>query len=235
MSNNDNKVVLITANDDIVLENKDKQKPSNKKEKIIIVVLVVVFLIVLCGAFWDLYGRKTLTEYLCAPQDTTGTAGQVDESATKDLSATPQNTEAQGLPTTSPQGDKKGSVSTPTKPAGNTSSAASTPSNNVSYSSYGTCIENAKDLGSSKDCCDCLSADVSVRKACRDFAATYDFTKNTTIKTFTIPSTLGRTGNYSAYTSSATQQECKQKCDSSATLQCGDFQFCRTACDNITQ
>ncbi len=229
------KVVLITDNDDLVVESSDDKNQTKNKEKIIIAVLSVVFLILLCGVIWDLYGRKTLTIYLCGTEIATSTAGLLGTSTPKDLSIASQNTASPETPPATPSGVKKSVGNTPLKPSGNTTASITKPSSSVAYSSYGTCIENAKDLGSSKDCCDCLSADVSVRKACRDFAATYDFTKNTTIKTFTIPSSLGRTGNYTAYTSSATQQECKQKCDSSTTLQCGDFQFCRTACDSMTQ
>lgn len=108
--------------------------------------------------------------------------------------------------------------------------------NIVEYSSYSTCLENTKDGPNAKNCCDCLDADVSVRKACRDATVSYDFSKNTVFKTFEIPSTLGRNGDYSSYTVSGNQQECKQKCESlTSTLVCGDFQYCRTACNNLPQ
>lgn len=106
---------------------------------------------------------------------------------------------------------------------------------NVAYSTYSQCLENTKSVQESKDCCDCLGADSNTRKACRDAAATYDFSKNIEFKTFNIPSTLGRDGDYSAYTASGNQQECKRKCDSSTELACGDFQYCRTACNNLQQ
>lgn len=107
---------------------------------------------------------------------------------------------------------------------------------NVTYTQYSTCLENTKDERVAKDCCDCLSGDASLHKACRDAAATYDFTKNTVFKTFNIPSTLGKSGDYSACTASGNQQQCKQCCESTTTkLACGDFQFCRTACNGLAK
>jgi len=106
---------------------------------------------------------------------------------------------------------------------------------NIDSSSYQTCLNNAKDLGSSKDCCDCLEADVEVRKACRDAAATYDFSQNTVFKTFEIPSIFGRSGHYSACIATGTEEECKRCCDSSSEYACGDFQYCRTACSELSK
>lgn len=132
-----------------------------------------------------------------------------------------------------PTPTNKNNANKPTKSAGNKAPASQ---ENIAYSTYSTCIENAKDLPSSKDCCDCLTGDASVHKACRDAAAEYDFTKNTVIKTFDIRSTLGKTGNYSMCTASGNQQQCKQCCESTSTkLACGDYQFCRTACNGLAQ
>lgn len=114
-----------------------------------------------------------------------------------------------------------------------TNNNSSTINSNTSFAPYSTCLEHTRDLAASKDCCDCMDADVSVRKACRDAAATYDFRKNTLFQEFTIPSTLGPTGDYSVCTSNGTQDQCKQCCDTSTQFACGDFQYCRTACDAL--
>jgi len=183
-------------------------------EKIIIGILSVVFVVVLGAATWDLYGRNLFT---------TKISSRVESNiniATQ--SGKPANT----------QGKNKGIK----QPGKQNSANQSKPTGQTNYSTYSQCIENTKDLGSSKDCCDCLAADGSVRKACRDFAATYDYSKNTVIKTFEIPSKLGRSGDYSACTASGDQDSCKQCCESSATgLACGDYQYCRTACNNLAQ
>lgn len=182
----------------------------SKKEKIIIGILGGVFLIVLVGMLLDLYGAKLISGFK------SNTANNSDVT-------TPSETVA-------PNVDQQKGNNKKLQPSGNKVDT------NISYSSYSSCIENTKDLGSSKDCCDCLSADESVRKACRDYAATYDFTKNTTFKTFDIPSTLGRNGDYSKFTASGNQQQCKQECESASSgLMCGDYQFCRTACNNLSQ
>lgn len=108
--------------------------------------------------------------------------------------------------------------------------------NNIAYDLYNTCLENTIDERRAKDCCDCLSVDELIRKTCRDATVAYDFSKNTTIKEFSIPSTLGKDGDYSAFTVSGNEQECKQACESeSGGLVCGDYQYCRTACNNLSK
>ena len=182
------------------------------KEKIIITTLTVIFITVLSAMLWDLYGKNLLIK---TQTSTNNTNVQMPAKPTG-ITSTAKNQKTGGDKQTNPAEKKVDS--------------------NVAYSSYSTCIENAKDLGSSKDCCDCLATDESVRKACRDFAATYDFSKNTEIKTFEIPSKLGRTGDYSACTASGNEMQCKQCCESPSTgLACGDYQFCRTACNNLSQ
>ncbi len=182
------------------------------KEKIIITILAVIFLAILSGMIWDLYGRQLLYNTKNIP---TNTNVQITTMPTSVASVT-VNQKTSGGSQTSVPGNKVDS--------------------SISYSSYSTCIENTKDLGSSKDCCDCMTADEPVRKACRDFAATYDFSKNTTFKTFEIPSKLGRNGDYSKFTVSGNQQQCKQVCESASSgLVCGDYQYCRTACDNLSK
>lgn len=197
----------------------DEAKVVSPKEIIIIAVLAVIFVGVLAGAFWDLYGRNLLCNCNCSNQIANQRADGLRPG--DNGSSTPKIKNGSSSPAES--GKNQNGNPPPVKT-----------DTNIDSSLYQTCLSNAKDLGASKDCCDCLSADVSVRKACRDAAATYDFTKNTEIKQFTIPSKLGRTGDYSTYTASGNQQECKQKCDTSTTLVCGDFQFCRTACDGLS-
>lgn len=182
------------------------------KEKIIIGVLVVIFLAVLSGMIWDLYGQKLLTK-------------------SSNSQATPTTSVAADYISSAP--NKKGSSNKPTKSAGN---KAVPSQETVAYASYSTCLENTKDERVAKDCCDCLGGDASLHKACRDAAATYDFTKNTVFKTFEIPSNLGKEGDYSVCTASGNQQQCKQCCEASGTkFVCGDFQFCRTACNSLAQ
>lgn len=185
---------------------------TTKKEKIVIIILTAIFIVVLSAMLWDLYGKNLLSK-----TQNTGNNTNVQISPTPTgIVATTKSKKTVGNKQTNPSGNKVDS--------------------SVSYSSYSQCIENTKDLGSSKDCCDCLSADEPVRKACRDFAATYDFSKNTTFKTFEIPSKLGRNGDYSKFTASGDQQQCKQACESASSgLTCGDYQFCRTACNNLSQ
>lgn len=204
-------------------------KFGSKKEKIIVTVLAIIFFAVLIGAFWDLYGRKLLTNSLCSPQNVVvnnnlqATTTDQQLNVNKNEQPAPKNEQNnQQLATSTNSNTEK-------NPAPKTE-------NNVAYASYSTCLENAKDLAASKDCCDCLSGDASLHKACRDAAATYDFSKNTIIKQFTIPSKLGRNGDYSAFTASGNQQQCKQACESATSgLACGDYQYCRTACNSLPQ
>lgn len=200
---------------------------ENKIEKIILVVLFVIFVSVFLGAFWDLFGRESLKSYLCAGSSV-GSINNLQATSTK---------EELGLEVKDVQVTPKQNISNPkTNSTKMTTNATPKRENNVAYSAYSSCLENAKDLATSKDCCDCLSGDASVHKACRDAAATYDFSKNTVFKTFEIPSTLGQNGDYSAFTASGNQQECKQKCESASSgLACGDFRFCRTACNSLAQ
>jgi len=98
----------------------------------------------------------------------------------------------------------------------------------------GTCTNNTSDSGQAKDCCDCLpGTDASAIKTCRDAATNHDFSQNSDFITFTAPSTLGQNGDYSLFTTAGNQQDCKQLCDSSDKLACGDRRFCRDACDKL--
>jgi YHYH protein len=106
-------------------------------------------------------------------------------------------------------------------------------SKNVSSELYSHCLKNAKDGKTSKNCCDCLTADSQTRKACRDATVDYNFRQNKNTKIFSIPSLLGRDGDYSACTSTGNERECKKCCDDSNNYACGDFQYCRTACADL--
>lgn len=95
-----------------------------------------------------------------------------------------------------------------------------------------SCVNNTKDNPQCKDCCDCLSGvDSQARTACRDTCAVHNFSKNTNIIQITVPSLLGKEGNYSECVARGSE-ECKTCCENQIGLQCGDYQYCRTACNN---
>lgn len=99
---------------------------------------------------------------------------------------------------------------------------------------YESCINNTKNNPQCKDCCDCLSdSDSTTITSCRNICATHDFSTNTNFITVNAPSILGEKGDYSTCTNQASSDECKTCCESAIGLQCGDYRFCRTAC-NIT-
>jgi len=97
-----------------------------------------------------------------------------------------------------------------------------------------TCLSSTADNPRCKDCCDCLHGkDAAVIKACRDACAKHDFGQTSASLVFTVPSVLGPQGDYTPFTASGSQQECKRLCDSSTTLACGDRRFCRDACNKL--
>jgi len=96
--------------------------------------------------------------------------------------------------------------------------------------SYDLCINNTRNEGEAKDCCDCLDADVATRKACRDETVHHDFSKNNKFIDIVIPSELGPNGDYSSCLLAGDEAACKQCCGTSSELLCGDRRFCRTAC-----
>ncbi|MEI6479855.1 MAG: hypothetical protein WCO21_03490 [bacterium] len=193
-----------------------EKKMPIKREIIIVVLLLIIFVCVLLGAFWDLYGRSLLVNYLCGSQNITSSLNTQATSTASEVPRLQNIDERKNLPTSSDSAPKVNS--------------------SISYSSYGTCLENTKDEPSAKNCCDCLSGDAELHKACRDATVGYDFSKNTVFKTFEIPSKLGRDGNYSTFTVSGNQQQCKQACESATSgLMCGDYQYCRTACNNLAK
>ncbi len=94
-----------------------------------------------------------------------------------------------------------------------------------------TCIDNTADEPACKDCCDCLDIDGDARAVCRDACAGHDFSANTDIITVDAPSTLGPDGDYSVCISGAESEAvCKDCCDDSVDLECGDRRYCRDAC-----
>ncbi len=93
-----------------------------------------------------------------------------------------------------------------------------------------SCIGNTENEGICKECCDCLD-DASARKACRDACSTVDFTQNSDFITVDAPSSLGPNGDYSAALNLATESACKEYCDESDDLDCGDRRYCRDACN----
>lgn len=210
-----------------LMGNLKQQTGSGKIEIIVVIVLTISFIGVLLGATWDLYAKNLLCKCNCnsavvAVNSNVNSMSGINSSADVPSVLNVQKPDQNQQNTNTASNQTK-----PLNPAGK--------ANTVAYASYSTCIENTKDLAASKDCCDCLSGDASVHKACRDTAATYDFSKNTVFKTFDIPSVLGQNGDYSACTASGTQQQCKQCCENSGNFVCGDFRFCRTACASLPQ
>lgn len=176
-----------------------------KNKKIIVIVLGIVFLVFCVSTIYNLYGKKFINN---------------------NAKPTTNNLETSSIDNKKINNEQKEG-----KPAINKNTQTDS---NIAYSSYSICLENTKNGPDAKDCCDCLDADLSIRKACRDATVNYDFSKNTSFKIFEIPSTLGINGDYSSYTASGNQLECKQACEAiTTTIVCGDFQYCRTACDNL--
>jgi len=96
--------------------------------------------------------------------------------------------------------------------------------------SYDSCIFHTKNNPECKDCCDCLEGNATTRKTCRDACAIQDFSQNTDFIPIRSVSVSGPNGNYSACTASGTEQVCKECCDGSPAIPCGDRRFCRDAC-----
>ncbi|MDM8552006.1 SMP-30/gluconolactonase/LRE family protein [Desulfobacterales bacterium HSG2] len=95
-----------------------------------------------------------------------------------------------------------------------------------------SCISNTENKAQCKDCCDCLEdVDAATRQACRDNCATQDFSQNSDFITVDAPSPLGAGGDYSTATGAGTEAECKEYCDGTSDLSCGDRRYCRDACN----
>ncbi len=189
---------------------------SKQYQRLIIIVLAVILAAVSLAAFWDLYGREHFAK-------ATNTASTTVEPQ----STTPGNRQK---PVSTPVDEAKQNIGTKKE------QNVATPATSAITTDYQACLANTPDMRTAKDCCDCLtSADAETRKTCRDDAATYDFTQNTKFSSFTIPSILGKDGDYSSCTSTGSVQECKQCCDSPGQYACGDTQYCRTACSTLEQ
>jgi gluconolactonase len=94
------------------------------------------------------------------------------------------------------------------------------------------CLNNTKDEGECKNCCDCMDTDAAGRTTCRDNCiAKKDFSSNSDFITVTAPSTLGPDGDYSAALNTSSEAECKLYCDGSSALSCGDRRYCRDECN----
>lgn len=114
----------------------------------------------------------------------------------------------------------------------NTQSAKNTTQSISLGTDLNSCINNTKDNPQCKDCCDCLSGvDSSTRTACRDTCAVHDFSKNINLITISVPSVFGKEGDYSECVAKGAT-ECKTCCENQIGLVCGDYQYCRTACNN---
>ena len=94
-----------------------------------------------------------------------------------------------------------------------------------------SCINNTENEGQCKDCCDCLDGDAAARQACRDACPDQDFSQNSDFITVNAPSALGPDGDYSVALDSGSEQACKEYCDGSSDLLCGDRRYCRDACN----
>ncbi len=97
---------------------------------------------------------------------------------------------------------------------------------------YESCINRTTDEPLCKDCCDCLP-DPLERKECRDACSLQDFSQNSDFITVDAPSSLGPNGDYSEAVAAESEQACKEYCDESSDLFCGDRRYCRDAC-NLT-
>lgn len=197
----------------------------SKRRKVVVTVLAVVFVGVVCGAFWDLYGRRMFCSCDCATQKTAeGDDSQVAAAANGTTGASGSQAASGTGQKGGKQGGKNGATTASTTSASTTSATGSV--------AYDSCINKTKDNPQCKDCCDCLSGtDSATRTACRNTCATHDFTANSDFITVTSPSTLGEKGDYSTCTKEASSGECKTCCENSLGLQCGDYRFCRTACN----
>ena len=202
-------------------ENETGKVSMSKKQKIIILILAVVFLVVLVGAFWDLYGKNL--SYNCSQPSSA--VGNISQTVTP-ASETAVTSNNQAVSQTGQKGNKQGGK-------GNaTTGATGTTTSSANSAVYDSCINKTKDNPECKDCCDCLSgADSATRTTCRNTCATHDFSTYSNFITTTSPSVLGEKGDYSTCTNKASSGECKTCCEGSMNLQCGDYRFCRTACN----
>ena len=93
------------------------------------------------------------------------------------------------------------------------------------------CLNNTSNEGQCKDCCDCLEVDAATRRSCRDACSVNEFSLNADFISVSAPSKLGPDGDYSAALDAGNEQACKEYCDGSDDLACGDRHYCRDACN----
>ncbi|WP_031483959.1 hypothetical protein [Maridesulfovibrio frigidus] len=93
------------------------------------------------------------------------------------------------------------------------------------------CITLTGNESQCKDCCDCLEVDAATRRQCRQACTKTDFRLNYRTMDMKVPSTLGPDGDYSVALKAANEQACKEYCDGSDELACGDRRYCRDACN----
>ncbi|MEI6650288.1 MAG: hypothetical protein WCL23_02505 [Candidatus Moraniibacteriota bacterium] len=206
-------------------ENESGKTGISKRRKMLVSILVVVFIVVLLGAFWDLYGRKMFCSCDCSSQQSAqGSGSQAAASAGGKSAVSGDQAASVGGQKGNKQGGKTGTTQTGSASASATSATGS--------AAYDSCINKTTDNPQCKDCCDCLSGtDSATRTACRNTCAMHDFGTNSDFITVTSPSTLGEKGDYLTCTKEASSGECKTCCENSMGLQCGDYRFCRTACN----
>jgi hypothetical protein len=93
------------------------------------------------------------------------------------------------------------------------------------------CLNKTTDESECKNCCDCLDVDAPTRRNCRNDCAAHDFSMNSDFTPVNAPSRLGPDGDYSAALDADREQACKEYCDGSDALACGDRRYCRDACN----
>ena len=173
------------------------------KLNIVLISLIIVFFLVLSFVVYDIYLKKTIVK-----QDS--------------------------LLNSTIQGKKQHNDSNNQNPNNNehdTNNPATKVISDFSKLNFDTCINNTKDNPQCKDCCDCLNGtDSKTRTFCRDTCAAHDFSKNSNIITITVPSILGKDADYSQCVNEGNSM-CKTCCENEIGLVCGDYQYCRTACN----
>lgn len=207
----------------MITQNISSPETASTKDKIILILLSCAFVGTAGACLWDL-SHQTNTTDSTIPDNNLVIVEPIVEPVT------PSENNPESI-TNTPEINNNN-----TKKPTEKQSGAKTIDNSIDIEQYQTCLINSDNERSCKDCCDCLTGDANLHKICRDACPTQDFTKNTEIKTFDIESTLGPTGDYSSCTKLGNEQECKQCCENNDNgLSCGDYQYCRTACNQLNK
>ncbi len=184
---------------------------------------IVVFALIALFAF----GCVSNQEYSLGEGQNVSLENQaVSQGDASNLSAGTQT--AQGTHTSSGSGTQTGSGSGSSS-TGSTSSGTS--AGTLTQYTANICIENTKDNPQCKDCCDCLNLSADARRQCRDNCAVHNFASNSNFIQFTVPSVLGKNGDYSKCVAEGTAADCKQCCEVTGGFVCGDYRFCRDQCN----